>query len=186
MDEGTIVRPATDLTLTCYYDADFVGLFRHDPDSAPSPAKSRCAFIISFSGCPLVWKSQLQSTIALSTAKSEYYSLSIAIRTLLPIRRLILEVVQHVNLPEHMHLESHQFRATVREDNTSALNLATNQHITSRTRHCHVRWHHFWENVQEGNAIVEYVETREQNADYLTKSNVLVIFVDNRYRVQGW
>ena len=185
-NQGTIIHPVTSLLLTCFCDADFAGLFRHDPDSSLSSAKSRSAFIISLSGCPLIWKSQLQSTIALSTAESEYYSLSIAMRTLLPIRRLILDMIHQVAFPEFMQLESHQFQATVREDNTSALNLATEQQITSRTRHYQVRWHHFWQNVREGDATVEYVETKEQDADYLTKSNALVVFMNNRFRVQGW
>ena len=70
--------------------------------------------------CPLIWKSQLQSTIALSTAESEYFSLSIAMRPLLSIRSLIVEAIEQVNFPEFMRLESHHLRATVFEDSTSA------------------------------------------------------------------
>ena len=70
--------------------------------------------------------------------------------------------------------------------NTSALWLATEQQVTSRTRHYHIRWHHFWEAVKEGNVLVQYVETNEQDADYLTKCRSLPTFLANRSRVQGW
>ena len=186
LDKGTIVHRTTSLSLTCFSDADFAGLFRRDPNEAPTSAKSRSGFLISLSGSPVVWKSQLQSTIALSTAESEYYSLSIAMRTLLPIRQLIQEIVTTVSIPNHLQLTSANLRATVYEDNTSALTLATEQQITSRTRHYHVRWHHFWQAVREGKIVVEYVETSHQDADYLTKCNVWVTFSSNRLRVQGW
>ena len=185
-NQRTIVQPATFLTLTCFCDADFAGLYRSDPDSSISSAKSRSGFLISVSGCPLIWKSQLQSTIALSTAESEYYSLSIAMRTLLPIRLLLLEIIENVSFPSMMTLNSSTLRATIYEDNTSALTLATDQQITSRTRHYHVRWHHFWESIREGHTIVEYVTTDQQDSDYLTKVNTLLIFAKNRLRVQGW
>ena len=107
-------------------------------------------------------------------------------RTLLPIRLLLLEIIENVSFPSMMTLNSSTLRATVYEDNTSALTLATDQHITLRTRHYHVRWHHFWESIRDGHAIVEYVTTDQQDADYLTKVNNLLIFAKNRFRVQGW
>jgi hypothetical protein len=38
---GTIVKPTGTLLLDCYVDADFAGLYRRDPDSSPTSAKSR-------------------------------------------------------------------------------------------------------------------------------------------------
>ena len=107
-------------------------------------------------------------------------------RNLLPIRLLLLEVTENVNFPLFMSNPVNVLRATIYEDNTSALTLATDQQITARTRHYHVRWHHFWDSIREGVATVEYVTTDEQDSDYLTKSNTITVFLQNRLRVQGW
>jgi hypothetical protein len=51
-------------------------------------------------GVPLVWHSQLQSEISLSTLKSEYSSLSQAMHARLPICSLLIEVVPAIGLQE--------------------------------------------------------------------------------------
>ena len=184
--EGTIVNKAIKLTLTCHCDADFAGLFKKDPDTAISSAKSRTGYIVKLGECPLIWKSQLQATIALSTTESEYYALSQAMRVLLPIRALVIEMVSMITFPRHLQVLTNTFTATVYEDNTSALALATEQRLTSRTRHYHVRYHHFWSSISDGNVEVVYVETTQQDADYLNKMASFEVFACNRRRVQGW
>ena len=184
--EGTIVNKAIKLTLTCHCDADFAGLFKKDPDTAISSAKSRTGYIVKLGECPLIWKSQLQATIALSTAESEYYALSQAMRVLLPIRALVIEMVSMITFPRHLQVLTNTFTATVYEDNTSALALATEQRLTSRTRHYHVRYHHFWSSISDGNVEVVYVDTTQQDADYLNKMASFEVFTSNRRRVQGW
>ena len=100
-DKGTIVNPSNkSLSLNCFVDADFAGLFGKDPSSSPSSAKSRVGYIIKLSGCPVLWKSQLMSSICLSTAEAEYYALSQAMRVVLPLRALLLEIFTHVQLPK--------------------------------------------------------------------------------------
>ena len=185
-NKGTIVRKASSLKLTVFCDADFAGLYRRDPDDSVSSAKSRAGYLIKLSGCPLIWKSQLCSTIALSTAESEYYSLSLAMRALLPIRNLLLEMIANLNVPDSFRDHSSSFAVTVFEDNQAALNLATTQRLTSRTRHYHVRWHFFWQAVRDGKLDVVYIATREQEADYLTKGLPAPVFVYLRMKVQGW
>ena len=98
-DKGTVVKPTNILQLDCYVDADFAGLYKRDPDASPTSAKSHLGFIISLGGVPLVWRSQLQSEISLSTLESEYSSLSQAMHTLLPIRSLLMVWRQWVRVP---------------------------------------------------------------------------------------
>ena len=43
-------------------------------------ARSRHGYIIKYNNCPLVWKSQLQGEIALSSTESEYCGLLYALR----------------------------------------------------------------------------------------------------------
>jgi len=185
-DKGTIVKSATSLELTCHVDADFAGLYRRDPDESISSAKSRMGYVIKLSECPLIWKSQLMPTICLSTAESEYYALSQAMRALIPTRALILEMLESIDFPSHLHSLSNQLRATVHEDNTSALSLATEHRISSRTRHYHQRSHFFWQAVKDGSVEVIYCDTNSQQADYLTKGLVWEPFTTHRKSVQGW
>jgi hypothetical protein len=107
-------------------------------------------------------------------------------RVLLPIRSLLIEMVEHIDFPPHLRLFDNNLLTTTHEDNTSALSLATDQHITSRTRHYHVRWHFFWQAVQDGAVKVIYVETTNQEADYLTKGLPIDGFTRIREKVQGW
>ena len=186
-DKGMIVkRPSSELKLDCYVDADFAGLYKAEKDESLDSAKSRSGYIIKLGGCPIVSKSQLIPTICLSTAESEYYSLSQSMRALLPIQSLITEFMQTVDVPRALRNVGQKVHATAHEDNTSALSLATEQRLTSRTRHYHCRWHFFWQKVQDGSVEVIYCDTAEQEADYLTKPLVHDKFVANRKRVQGW
>ena len=186
-DKGTIVKkPTSAIKLDCFVDADFAGLYRVEKDESVDSAKSRSGYIIKLGGCPLICKSQLIPTICLSTAESEYYSLSQSMRALLPIQGLLTEFMRQVDVPANLRGIGQIVHATTHEDNTSALSLATEQRLTSRTRHYHCRWHFFWQHVQDGNVEVVYCETSEQDADYLTKALVHDKFVLNRGRVQGW
>mgnify|MGYP000857262147 FL=1 len=187
LDKGTIVKkPNSAIKLDCYVDADFAGLYKVEADESINSAKSRSGYIIKLGGCPLIWKSQLIPTICLSTAESEYYSLSQSMRALLPIQSLVSEFMERVEVPAHLRGVEKIVHATAHEDNTSALSLATEQRLTSRTRHYHCRWHFFWQAVQTGQVEVIYCETQEQDADYMTKPLVFVTFIANRRRVQGW
>ena len=76
INKGTIIHPTGALQLDCWVDATFGNLYCIDLDHEPSTAKSCIRYIITLGGCPLVWKSQLQSTIALSTQEGEYCTLS--------------------------------------------------------------------------------------------------------------
>jgi Reverse transcriptase (RNA-dependent DNA polymerase) len=182
-DKGTIVRPTGDLTIDCYVDADFAGLHGRDPDYSPTSAKSRTGYIITLGGCPILWKSQLQTEISLSTLESEYSALSASMRTLLPLRAMLKEIVNALRLPP-------QFVSTVRcrvfEDNNGALLLATKQRITNRTKYFLVKWHFFWSHVNTGEVVVLKIDTKEQWADYLTKGLNRETFETIRKLVQGW
>ncbi|KAI2506683.1 hypothetical protein MHU86_7784 [Fragilaria crotonensis] len=182
-DKGMIVKPTGDLTLDCYVDADFAGLHRRDPDSSPSSAKSRTGYIITLGGCPILWKSHLQSEISLSTLEAEYSALSSAMRTLLPLRAMLIELINGLQLPDTL---TSTVKCRVFEDNNGALLLATNQRITNRTKYFQVKWHFFWAHVRDGTIAIIKVDTQEQWADILTKGLNRESFERVRRLVQGW
>jgi hypothetical protein len=182
-DKGTIIRPTGTLALDCYVDADFAGLYGREPPSDPTSVRSRTGYIITLGGCPLIWRSQLQTEVSLSTLESEYSALVSCMKAILPLRSLIIEVAAALELPSTLQASIH---ARVFEDNNGALLLATNQRITSRTKYFQVKWHFFWAHVNNGDVDVLKVDTKLQRADYLTKGLPREPFEGNRMLNQGW
>eukprot|EP00978_Attheya_sp_CCMP212_P031980 scaffold122863_cov36-Attheya_sp.AAC.1 len=137
---GIIMKPTTGFEINCYVDADFGGLsFRADPDSEPTSARSRTGYIIQLNGCPLIWKSQLQTQITICTQEAEYQALTTAMRVVIPLRQQLAQVLSHV-IAESRESPT-LIRATVFEDNNGALSRAMNQRITNRTRYYVIKWH---------------------------------------------
>jgi Reverse transcriptase (RNA-dependent DNA polymerase) len=183
-DKGMILQPRGDLKLELFCDADFAGLYKREDDRSVDSARSRTGYIIKLSGCPLVWKSQLQTDIALSTLEAEYSALSVALRTLLPLRRMLKGIAEVLNLPPKIQAT---ILAEAFEDNQGCLALATNHRLTSRTKYFHVKWHWFWYNYQVlGEFQISYIQSSLQDADYLTKQIPRDAFQENRRRTQGW
>ena len=182
-DKGTIVKPTGDLLIDCYVDADFCGLYKKDPDSSVTSAKSRLGYIITLGGVPLVWKSQLQQEIALSTMMSEYHSLSQSLRVVLPIRSLLMEIVMPLGVAPNFHTTIH---ARVFEDNNGAFLLATTHRLTNRTKYYNVKYHHFWEAYKQGLFEIRKIDTRNQRADYMTKGLVREPYEHIRMLNQLW
>jgi hypothetical protein len=169
--------------LDCYVDADFAGLYGRDPDREPSSAKSRTGYLITLGNAPVIWKSQLQTEISLSTLESEYSALSTSMRALLPLRALLVEVVGSLHLPNHIRAS---ISSRVFEDNNGALLLANAQRLTNRTKYFLVKWHFFWSYVKTGAVQVVKIDTKEQKADYLTKGLSREVFERIRKLAQGW
>ena len=178
---GMIMRPTGKLDLDLFVDADFCGLFSTEDHKSSNSARSRTGFIIKLSGCPLFWHTKLQSSITCSTTEAEYVALSSSLKTLLPIKRMILEVFRFLNITSAV---ATSIRARVFEDNQSAFYLATNHRLTNRTRYFLNKWHWFWDHADE--FTIFKVDTHDQDADFLGKALSRQLFEDNRFRVQGW
>ena len=193
--KGVIYQRPKELTLDCYVDSDFAGLYGTEPSSEPISVKSRTGYIISLGGCYILCKSQLQSTISLSTSEAEYGALSQAMRIILPLRETVLEMLSTVN---GMDCSGHQtfgprnallnLPTRIYEDNAAALSLAINQKVTSRTKHWNVKFHFFWEHVNDKGKHISClkVQSRNQRADYLTKGLTRDLFEHCRCQNQGW
>ena len=180
--QGTIFTPNTTFKLDCYVDADFAGLHGREHQDNPVSSKSRTGYVIFFCGCPLVWKSQLQTETALSTFHAEYVALSIALRQVLTTQRILETMVKFITFPS----STPRIHAEAFEDNNSALLLANNQRLTDRSKFLNTKWHHFWEAVNEKRITVSRIESANQRADYLTKGLVVEKFEHNRKLNQGW
>jgi len=182
-DIGLFVKKADKLTLEAYVDSDFAGLYKIEDNSNPVSAKSRMGYVVFLGNFPLIWKSKLIDSICLSTMESEYSSLSLMLRELIPVRRVVLELAPIMGY-------HHGIETTIWEDNESCRLLAVGRHLNSRNKYLHCKLHHWWD-WMEANAkgkhpvAIKRVDTKNQRADYLTKSLPTEAHVNNRISVQG-
>ncbi len=70
-DKGLILTPSKTLKIDCYPDADFAGLWTKEDKQDPHCICSCMGYVISLVDCPILWKSKLQTEIALSTMEAE-------------------------------------------------------------------------------------------------------------------
>ena len=67
-----------------YADADFCGNYNKLDAPHHDSTCSRTGFVIVHAGCPIAWKSKLQTEIELSKMESEIISLSTALKAVIP------------------------------------------------------------------------------------------------------
>lgn len=132
-------------------------------------ACSRHGYIISYMGCPILWKSQLQGEISLSSTESEYNSLSYAHQDAIPIMELLKEMKQKGFAIAHTKAQMH---CKVFEDNSGALEIVWVAKYHPRMKHLNCKLHHFRSYVDKKKEIlVHHIQTNNQCADMLTKPN---------------
>ena len=70
-EKGLIFAPHEDIVLEAYADADFAGLWNVEDPQDPTCVKSRTGYVIQLGGSLVVWKSKLQTLVAVSTMEAE-------------------------------------------------------------------------------------------------------------------
>jgi hypothetical protein len=148
--------------------------------------KSRTGYVICLADCPIVWKSRLQETIALSTCMSEYIALSTAMKELLPLK----EVLDIVKFSVGMGAENNTvyFKTTVWEDNDACRILANLEpgRSTSRTKFFAIKLHWFRSHLKPNKIEVKRIDSCMQKADILTKGLSKQKFEEIRFLLCGW
>lgn len=183
-DKGTILKPMPDKDLEVFVDASFCGDWdAKEAASDRDTARSRHGYIIRYAGCPLLWKSQLQTEIALSSTESEYTGLSYALRDAIPIMELLKEL-KGKGFP--ISSAQAQVHCRVFEDNSGALEMAKIHKYRPRTKHLNVRLHHFRDYVVRKEVSIHAINTNDQPADFLTKALNEDILKRHRKEVLGW
>ena len=117
-EKGFILKPDKTKGIEVFVDADFAGNWNKTDNNNPNTARSRHGYIVKFMGCPIVWKSQLQHEIALSSTESEYTGLLYALREAIPIMSLAKEMVEYCFIGNY---KKPKFCCEVYEDNNGAL-----------------------------------------------------------------
>jgi hypothetical protein len=133
-----------------YCDADWAG--------EVIQRRSTTGFIVYIGSCPVSWQSKKQGSVSRSSTESEYRSLANTAAEISWIRHLLCDL--KVQIPHAPVLKC---------DNLSALALASNPVFHSRIKHLDNDFHFVRERVQRNDLKLEYVSTKEQTADILTK-----------------
>jgi len=165
-------------------DADFSGNWDpKSPEKDRDTARSRHGYIIMYEGAPILWKSQLQTEIALSSTESEYIGISYALREVIPLMELLREM-KKLKFP--ILSEVPKIHCKLFEDNSGALEMAKTHKYRPRTKHLNVKLHHFRDYVERKEISIHKIDTLEQLADYLTKPVSVDILQYLRPKVMGW
>ena len=85
-NKGIILKPDETKNLSMYVDADFAGNWNSEQSNNRDTGQLRHGYVISYLNCPIIWKSQMQKEIALSSTKSEYIGISEGLRDAIPIK----------------------------------------------------------------------------------------------------
>ena len=126
----------------------------------------------------------MQSEISLSSTASEYVAFSMAMRELIPMRRLIFEMGQIYKLEI---TNPSLVRSTVFEDNQGCISLVNVPKMSPRNKYISLKYHFFRDHIGEDKGIVAvYVTSALQKADIFTKGLPSVDFKRIRKLVMGW
>jgi len=153
--------------LDCWCDADFAGLWGYEDDQDPVSVKSRTGFSLTLFNCPIVWSSKLQTDITLSSTAAEYVAFSMAMRELIPMRTLLLEISERMELTV---IKESLVLSTVFEDNQSCLSCVNVPKMSTRNKYLALKYHFFRSFIGRDKGIIAtYIPTTLQRADILTK-----------------
>jgi hypothetical protein len=155
------LRGTLDLQLTFRGDlTDLSGYSDSDWGGDPATFRSTAGFIFNIGSGAISWSSKRQPTVALSTCEAEYQAQTQASKEAVWLRQLLQNLVP---------LEQTPYATIIYCDNQGAIALAKDPKYHPRTKHIGIQHHWIREKIQNREIKLEYVETKKQVADGLTK-----------------
>jgi hypothetical protein len=138
----------------------------------------------SFGEVPVIWKSKLQTEIAVSTMQAEYISLSEGMRELIPLKRQIEEICDVLNIVRDPSIQI----CRVHEDNEGALKLATApiEKVTPQSKFFAIKYHWFRSKLDELGVQILGIRSNDQKADIFTKGLQKLSYQNIRKLLMGW
>jgi hypothetical protein len=202
------MKPNKHLSLDAYCDSDFAGVWHQEFSHLRYSCLSRTGCIIVLAGFPIHWSRKLQTEIALRSTEAEYIALSQCCRALLPMHRILKDIVSCGLFPNSLRLNSlstnnttarkfeHHYHSNsesklepsiIWEDKQGCIHLA-NDPLQKRTRKKHIsnKWHHFRYEIQKGNIKITKIHTSLNISDILTKQLVTSKFIGLQKFLMGW
>jgi len=170
LDKGLILTPSETLKIDCDPDADFAGLWNRDNVQDPHCVRSRTGYVINLADCPVLWKSRLQTEIALSTTEAEYVALSTSCRDLFPLIDLTKEICSIFKM-DIVVKETADMHIKVHEDNVGALALGKLEpcRMTPRSKHYAIKYHWFRKHIGPLQIQLVHISSNNQLGDLFTK-----------------
>jgi hypothetical protein len=157
------------LTFTCYVDANYGDERESDPKVDDDKWKSHGGYLMFVGGCLVAWSSRRHKCRCLSSMEAEYVEASEAMKEILWIR-IILEELGHKQAgPTIMN-----------EDNKACIAFSKNNTCHNRTKHIDIRAYALRDMVREGTVVLSHIETKDQLADMLTKTQLKHTFLRHR------
>jgi hypothetical protein len=132
-----------------------------DSDYAADPImrKSTSGMVFTVNGAPIMWKSKLQTIVALSTCEAEFVAAAAAVR-----EGLWLQKVIHAVIGKSQSLDLFC-------DNESALSLLSSatSKVTGRTKHIDVQFWFVLDHIMKGSMVPRFIRSEDMLADGFTK-----------------
>lgn len=156
--------------LIVYSDSDYA--------ANPNTRRSTSGYVtvVTLAGGAVLWMSQRQRIVALSTTEAEYVAASDATKEAIWIRRLLESVGVNEKGPTEMRLDN--------QGSIKLIKLIKNPEFHKRTKHIDVFFHFIREIYENGQIDIKYVPSSKQLADILTKALPKSSFESNRVRLQ--
>jgi transposase InsO family protein len=145
------------LDVCCFADADWA--------NCPVDRKSVYGWVAKVNGNSISWASKKQRTVAQSTCEAELYAEAEGIKEVLWLRGLLKELGLSVATGSRV------FR-----DNQSTIAISQNGIRSERTKHVDVKYHFITETVASGQVQLQWIPTRDQEADLFTKALAQPVF----------
>ncbi|RVW46154.1 Retrovirus-related Pol polyprotein from transposon RE1 [Vitis vinifera] len=149
--KGLFFRKTENRDTEVYSDADWAGNIIDRRSTS-----GYCSFVW---GNLVTWRSKKQSVVARSSAEAEYRALAQGICEGIWIKRVLSELGQTSSSPILMMC-----------DNQAAISIAKNPVHHDRTKHVEIDRHFITEKVTSEMVKLNYVPTKHQTADILTKA----------------
>ena len=158
---GLVLGGRNPLQLTAYVDANFA----QDPDSR----RSTSGFVFLFGQAAISSKSTLQKAITTSSCEAEIAALFSATSEAIWLRRLLVSMGYAPSGPTILH-----------EDNQGAIKYAKSKEAYGRMKHIEIKNLFIREKLQDASISLEFVPSKDNPADILTKSLTPASFQKHR------
>jgi hypothetical protein len=139
--------------ITSFCDSDWGGCI--------NTRYSRSGHIIFMGNGPVTWYSKRQTNVAQSSAEAEFMAKAPCIQNTNFCRR----IVNSANIPNVIY----RLASGLFSDNESSIAIASNPVFHQRTKHISIKYQYVNENVERGAVVLEYVRSKDNYSDMMTK-----------------
>jgi hypothetical protein len=156
--------PSETISVETYVDASHAD----DPESR----KSSYGYVVYVQGCLISCRAKRTTHRALSSTEAEYVACSEGAREGIHVRNVLRDLELNVE-------------PTIRlmEDNNGAIAWASNRSVNQSNKHIDLKWHYVRDLIENGEATISKVPSKDNVADIFTKNLGRIIFATHRARL---